>query len=616
MASNAPSPSEPPSPGLASNHESQSLLHYHAAASPQDVSSATTSQPGKKRKANTSRGVANLTPEQLAKKRANDREAQRAIRRRTRSQIEALEQRVRELTSQQPYQDLQEALRQKHLVQAENDEIKRRLTAIIATIQPILTPNIITNHINTLDRSVCPGSIADNHNHTCANANANATPNSTHPDARSWAGPNNANNPNGESPSPRSHPDDISQHHPPLHPGPPDHSIRKPAAFEPVNGSTAPYPASSVTSFEPPSPSHSGPTQGSRKNWLTTATNTNHSSSSSINNTNNIISNGNNTHHSPLDQGHPPSSQIFDFQRRNLTHSLDFSGKGEKLGLSFLLDSSQHIPKINDYRPAPIAPAPAIPGVQGRYPGQHGRASNVSGSGSSSFADTQMSRHYSMPVRNIEPTCPMDGILLDFLRTRQREAAEGVPSRQLIGPRYPSVSSLLNPAQGPYSHPLSRVFTDILSKFPDISTLPEQVAVLYVMFLFMRWQIYPTRENYDRLPDWFAPRPSQLITPHPAWIDYLPWPLMRDRMISSYTDYDFSNWFIPYCSGLSVNWPYEQTDILLSTSESEELIVNPVFERHLRDLNNWSLGPAFAKAYPHLVDGTRINPDPKEQNMT
>ena len=33
----------------------------------------------------SSRGVANLTPEQLAKKRANDREAQRAIRERTKS---------------------------------------------------------------------------------------------------------------------------------------------------------------------------------------------------------------------------------------------------------------------------------------------------------------------------------------------------------------------------------------------------------------------------------------------------------------------------------------------------------------------------------------------------
>lgn len=95
---------------------------------------------GKKRKAssNPSRGVANLTPEQLSKKRANDREAQRAIRERTKAQIEALERRVVELTSQQPFQDLQAALKQTQAIQAENEEIKRRLASVISIIQPIV----------------------------------------------------------------------------------------------------------------------------------------------------------------------------------------------------------------------------------------------------------------------------------------------------------------------------------------------------------------------------------------------------------------------------------------------------------------------------------------------
>ena len=87
-----------------------------------------------------SRGVANLTPEQLAKKRANDREAQRAIRERTKNQIESLEKRIQELTSQQPYQELQHALKQKELVVAENEEIKKRLKNVLSIIQPIIGP--------------------------------------------------------------------------------------------------------------------------------------------------------------------------------------------------------------------------------------------------------------------------------------------------------------------------------------------------------------------------------------------------------------------------------------------------------------------------------------------
>ena len=98
----------------------------------------------KKRRTLTSgRGVANLTPEQLSKKRANDREAQRAIRERTKSQIETLEKRIQELTSQQPYQELENALRQKELVEAENEEIKKRLQSILGIIEPIVGGNAI-----------------------------------------------------------------------------------------------------------------------------------------------------------------------------------------------------------------------------------------------------------------------------------------------------------------------------------------------------------------------------------------------------------------------------------------------------------------------------------------
>jgi hypothetical protein len=95
--------------------------------------------PNKKRRTGpNSRGVANLTPEQLARKRANDREAQRAIRERTKNQIDRLNQRIRDLENQQPYHDLQVVLREKEAVQAENADIKKRLESVMGIIQPIV----------------------------------------------------------------------------------------------------------------------------------------------------------------------------------------------------------------------------------------------------------------------------------------------------------------------------------------------------------------------------------------------------------------------------------------------------------------------------------------------
>lgn len=107
-----------------------------------DVTDGSASQPpAKKRRTGASsgsRGVANLTPEQLARKRANDREAQRAIRERTKNQIDALNRRIQDLESQQPYHDLQLVLREKDQVLAELQDVRKRLESIVSIATPAL----------------------------------------------------------------------------------------------------------------------------------------------------------------------------------------------------------------------------------------------------------------------------------------------------------------------------------------------------------------------------------------------------------------------------------------------------------------------------------------------
>jgi len=299
-----------------------------------------------------------------------------------------------------------------------------------------------------------------------------------------------------------------------------------------------------------------------------------------------------------------------------MTHNLDMGP--ERLGLEFLLDGSQRISKIpngvNGNHESPTSYPPQPPQRSELSSPIHRRSNSMSSHGvaASPSSNDQVAGH-NAPIRNGPPTCPLDSLLLDFLHERQQQAADGVETPKLVGPAYPSVSSLLNPARAATSHPLSKVFTDILATFPDLSTLPEKVAVLYIMFLLMRWQISPTQENYDRLPDWIAPRPSQLFTSHPAWIDHLPWPKMRDHLVRNYNprDYLFDNFFIPFTTTMSVNWPYEPTDTLLAAGSGEEgdVVINPVFERHLRRLENWSLGTAFKTAFPGLVDTYRLKID-------
>lgn len=206
-----------------------------------------------------------------------------------------------------------------------------------------------------------------------------------------------------------------------------------------------------------------------------------------------------------------------------------------------------------------------------------------------------------------ERTCTMDDILLKFLKERRDLLAQGRPRSEVVGPAYPSVASLLNKENATPTHPLSHIFIAIIRTFPSINRLPEQLATVYHMFLLMRWQVEPTKENYDRLLPFARPVTSQLTTPHPAWMDHVPFPMMRDRMLQNLGDYDIDTFWVPYTNTLSVNWPYGDSYVLLQAPDqpgqppsSDNITINPVFDQHIRNVDNWTLGQEFEKQLPSL----------------
>ena len=152
-------------------------------------------------------------------------------------------------------------------------------------------------------------------------------------------------------------------------------------------------------------------------------------------------------------------------------HSIHSRPLDEKLDLGYLLQNRQD-PSNNGRDQYPDHRSPSMTGgsplpMQTLSPFQ-----NATGA----FANPTPA--FSVPIRNVRPTCPLDGLLLDFLAERRQQAEKGASVKDLIGPEYPSVISLLRPERSQLSHPLSKVFTDMLSTFPDLATLPEQVAVL------------------------------------------------------------------------------------------------------------------------------------------
>ncbi|KAF2398589.1 hypothetical protein EJ06DRAFT_583278 [Trichodelitschia bisporula] len=149
------------------------------------------------------------------------------------------------------------------------------------------------------------------------------------------------------------------------------------------------------------------------------------------------------------------------------------------------------------------------------------------------------------------------------------------------------------------------------------------------------------RKSYDAMPEWLRPLPVQLSVEHPLWMDYVPWPELREAFIRNPDEaFGYGCCFVqPRLESLYLHWgdPYTSWDHqrkslfrrLPSNSVKEMELEpkagskqdtdserkkpkrmrkargrfnpNPAFERHICDLGNWSIGSDFHREFPQWV---------------
>lgn len=90
-------------------------------------------EPRKKGSRGGKRSVTHLSKAQLARKRANDREAQRNIRQRTKEHIENLEKKVKELEGTGRSSSMERVLQRNHELEVEIEKLKSRLSSTTST---------------------------------------------------------------------------------------------------------------------------------------------------------------------------------------------------------------------------------------------------------------------------------------------------------------------------------------------------------------------------------------------------------------------------------------------------------------------------------------------------
>ncbi|OAL50142.1 hypothetical protein IQ07DRAFT_632071 [Pyrenochaeta sp. DS3sAY3a] len=205
---------------------------------------------------------------------------------------------------------------------------------------------------------------------------------------------------------------------------------------------------------------------------------------------------------------------------------------------------------------------------------------------------------------HVQPTCRLDTVILEIMVSSR---AHLQTSGQFPETSFPSIASLLNPSARDSQNPISNALGQHGKVSMEIVGSAERVACLYYLGLYLQWLIAPTKRNFEAMPEFLRPIPSQLTTAHPIWVDSVVWfsilkmsrPTAREKIIERMEWSKFERFRKITSDTLSINWPYDVSSILHVVSQCE-LQLNPVFVDHVRNLANWTVGVELIEEFPFL----------------
>ncbi|KAL1888398.1 hypothetical protein Sste5346_009606 [Sporothrix stenoceras] len=158
------------------------------------------------------------------------------------------------------------------------------------------------------------------------------------------------------------------------------------------------------------------------------------------------------------------------------------------------------------------------------------------------------------------------------------------------------------------SHPVLAAVACHVVWISPLKHLTSRLAFLYKLALFLRWCLCPSPATYNAMPHFLRPTLLQRRVPHPVWIDMIVWPEVRDRMIRAGDFGRFELFRSVTGQSMTVNWPYTDSGTFVELDlgvEGTRQALNPIFEAHIRNPDNYSVGREAALVFPVLNEYVR-----------
>ncbi|KAF9735108.1 trichothecene efflux pump [Paraphaeosphaeria minitans] len=214
---------------------------------------------------------------------------------------------------------------------------------------------------------------------------------------------------------------------------------------------------------------------------------------------------------------------------------------------------------------------------------------------------TDLAPYEAIPM-NTTPTCMSDHILQTFVERRWEAYAFQTAGRLEYYPDKPDLSALFDGRPNRQIDETSSIVGDIVRSYTEIDTLPKKVAVHYIMSTLLKWEVLRSKASYQAIPEWLRPEQIQLERPHASWIDRVPWPKIRIYLIE-HPEVKFDDFASAYSVSFGIKWDYDPNLVILTAGNDEHgnILINPIYEEHLRQLKNWTVGDNFRRKFPEMT---------------
>lgn len=245
-------------------------------------------------------------------------------------------------------------------------------------------------------------------------------------------------------------------------------------------------------------------------------------------------------------------------------------------------------------------PAPMTQGQMGVLPNpvlQNLSAPYASGS---SLNVWELQVRFSLPS---SPSSASEHLVPGMIQHLKGLRAKGVTGEALVGPLEPNLGLVVQQGYSNAVHALTHTISEMVIGIP-FRGFVEKIGILVLVYPVFQWLIANTYETYARLPSHYTPLPCQLQILHPIWTSMIPWPKLREKVITNQEIYATTEFEQLHGASLILNWPFQAQNAIEAAEGGWR--ATEAFTAYARDLQNWSLGDAFSRRYPELRELCRF----------